>query len=119
MTDTKKILIIEDDQRIAQNIGKGLIEKGFEIEIAYDGLIGTKLFNNNSFDLIILDINLPSMNGYEVCKIIRQKDPNIPILMLTALGETEDKIQGFGMGADDYIVKPFDFRELLARINVF
>lgn len=119
MTDTKKILIIEDDQRIAQNIGKGLIEKGFEIEIAYDGLIGTKLFNNNGFDLIILDINLPSMNGYEVCKIIRQKDPNIPILMLTALGETEDKIQGFGVGADDYIVKPFDFRELLARINVF
>ena len=119
MTDTKKILIIEDDQRIAQNIGKGLIEKGFEIEIAYDGFIGTKLFNNNSFDLIILDINLPSMNGYEVCKIIRQKDPNIPILMLTALGETEDKIQGFGVGADDYIVKPFDFRELLARINVF
>lgn len=119
MTDTKKILIIEDDQRIAQNIGKGLIEKGFEIEIAYDGFIGTKLFNNNSFDLIILDINLPSMNGYEVCKTIRQKDPNIPILMLTALGETEDKIQGFGVGADDYIVKPFDFRELLARINVF
>ena len=119
MTDTKKILIIEDDQRIAQNIGKGLIEKGFEIEIAYDGLIGTKLFNNNGFDLIILDINLPAMNGYEVCKIIRQKDPNIPILMLTALGETEDKIQGFGVGADDYIVKPFDFRELLARINVF
>ena len=119
MTDTKKILIIEDDQRIAQNIGKGLIEKGFEIEIAYDGLIGTKLFNNNGFDLVILDINLPSMNGYEVCKIIRQKDPNIPILMLTALGETEDKIQGFSVGADDYIVKPFDFRELLARINVF
>ncbi len=119
MTDKKKILIVEDDQRIAQNIGKGLNEKGFEVEIAYDGLIGTKLANNNNFDLIILDINLPSMNGYEVCKTIRQKDPNVPILMLTALGETEDKIQGFGVGADDYIVKPFDFRELLARINVF
>ncbi len=119
MTDTKKILIIEDDIRIAQNIGRGLQEKGFEIEIAYDGLIGSKLAHNAAFDLVILDINLPSMSGYEVCKAIRQRDPNIPIVMLTALGETEDKIEGFNVGADDYVVKPFDFRELLARINVF
>lgn len=117
--DIRKILIVEDDSRIAQNISKGLREKGFETEVAYDGLIGSKLATANHFDLIILDINLPSMNGYEVCKIIRQRDPNVPILMLTALGEADDKIEGFNVGADDYIVKPFDFRELLARVNVF
>ena len=117
--DLKRILIIEDDARIAQNISKGLTEKGFETEVAYDGLIGSKIAHNGHFDLVILDINLPSMNGYEVCKNIRQHNANVPILMLTALGETEDKIEGFGVGADDYVVKPFDFRELLARINVF
>ncbi|TAE38274.1 MAG: DNA-binding response regulator [Runella slithyformis] len=117
--DVKRILIVEDDSRIAQNISKGLTEKGFETEVAYDGLIGSKIAHNSHFDLVILDINLPSLNGYEVCRNIRQRDPNVPILMLTALGETEDKIEGFGVGADDYVVKPFDFRELLARINVF
>ncbi len=115
----KRILIIEDDQRIAQNIARGLNEKDFETEIAYDGLIGSKIARSNHFDLILLDVNLPSMNGYEVCKNIRQRDASIPILMLTALGETEDKIEGFGVGADDYILKPFDLRELLARISVF
>ena len=117
--DLKRILIIEDDARIAQNISKGLTEKGFETEVAYDGLIGSKIAHNGHFDLVILDINLPSMNGYEVCKNIRQHNANVPIVMLTALGETEDNIEGFGVGADDYVVKPFDFRELLARINVF
>jgi two-component system, OmpR family, copper resistance phosphate regulon response regulator CusR len=117
--DKKKILIIEDDSRIAQNISRGLQEKGFEAEIAFDGLIGSKMAAATDYDLIILDINLPSLNGYEVCKNIRQRDPHIPILMLTALGETEDKIEGFEVGADDYIVKPFDLRELLARIYVF
>ncbi|NBB20242.1 response regulator [Runella sp. CRIBMP] len=117
--DAKKILIVEDDSRIAQNISKGLREKGFETEIAYDGLIGSKIATAHHFDLVILDINLPSMNGYEVCKLIRQRDPNVPVLMLTALGEPDDKIEGFNVGADDYIVKPFDFRELLARVNVF
>ena len=119
MNDTKKILIIEDDLRIAQNISKGLMEKGFETEIAYDGKIGVRLALANSFDLILLDLNLPELNGYEVCSEVRKRKPAIPIIMLTALGETEDKIEGFDRGADDYLVKPFDFRELLARINVF
>jgi two-component system, OmpR family, copper resistance phosphate regulon response regulator CusR len=119
MNEKNRVLIVEDDQRIAQNISRGLQEKGFDTDIAYDGMIGNKLSAANEYDLIILDINLPVMNGYEVCKNIRQRNPNIPILMLTALGETEDKIEGFSVGADDYIVKPFDFRELLARINVF
>ena len=113
------ILIVEDDVRIAQNISKGLVEKGYETEVAYDGKIGLKLGLHNDFDLILLDLNLPSLNGYEVCEEIRRKKPSVPIIMLTALGETEDKIEGFEKGADDYLVKPFDFRELLARINVF
>ncbi len=119
MNEQKKILIVEDDLRIAQNISKGLIEKGFETEIAYDGKIGVKLALANNFDLILLDLNLPELNGYEVCGEVRKRKPTIPIIMLTALGETEDKIEGFERGADDYLVKPFDFRELLARINVF
>jgi DNA-binding response OmpR family regulator len=119
MSSPKKILIVEDDLRIAQNISKGLIEKGFQTEIAYDGKIGLKLALNNDFDLLLLDLNLPELNGYEVCFEVRKKKPSIPIIMLTALGETEDKIEGFEKGADDYLVKPFDFRELLARINVF
>ncbi|MBX2951076.1 MAG: response regulator transcription factor [Leadbetterella sp.] len=119
MNETRKILIIEDDLRIAQNISKGLMEKGFETEVAYDGKIGVRLALANAFDLILLDLNLPELNGYEVCSEVRKRKPTIPIIMLTALGETEDKIEGFDRGADDYLVKPFDFRELLARINVF
>lgn len=119
MTKQKKILIIEDDLRIAQNISKGLVEKGFDTEVAYDGKIGVRLGLANPYDLILLDLNLPELNGYEVCSEIRKRKPEIPIIMLTALGETEDKIEGFERGADDYLVKPFDFRELLARINVF
>jgi two-component system copper resistance phosphate regulon response regulator CusR len=119
MNSEKKILIIEDDLRIAQNIAKGLNEKSYQTEIAFDGKIGLKLALHNDFDLILLDLNLPGLNGYEVCQEVRKLKPSIPIIMLTALGETEDKIEGFEKGADDYIVKPFDFRELLARINVF
>jgi two-component system, OmpR family, copper resistance phosphate regulon response regulator CusR len=116
----KKILIIEDDQRLAQTLSRGLREKDFDTEIAYDSKIGLKVFNNNKFDLVILDIGLPGgKNGYEVCAEIRQKDSQIPIIMLTALGDSDDKIEGFESGADDYIVKPYDFRELLARVNVF
>lgn len=113
-----KILIVEDDQRIAQNIQKGLEEKGFSSEIAYDGQIGLRFALSGQFDLMILDLNMPVMNGYEVCQKVREKNTDIPIIMLTALGETEDKILGFDKGADDYIVKPFDFRELLARVQV-
>lgn len=116
MTEQKRILIIEDDLRIAQNISKGLLEKGYITEIAYDGKIGLRLALANNFDLILLDLNLPELNGYEVCSEVRKRKPGIPIIMLTALGETEDKIEGFEKGADDYLVKPFDFDELIARI---
>lgn len=119
MSEKKKILIIEDEPRLAQTISKGLTEKDFETETAFDGQIGLRLALSGKFDLVILDVNLPLMNGYEVCAKIREKDTQTPIIMLTALGETDDKILGFEKGADDYIVKPFEYRELLARVNVF
>lgn len=116
MPDTK-ILIVEDHQKMADSISKGLLENGFLTDVAYDGFIGKRLSDSNDYDLIILDINLPLLNGYELCTEIRKKDPQVPVIMLTALGSTEDKLLGFEKGADDYIVKPFEFRELLARIK--
>ncbi len=112
----KKILIIEDDRRIAQNIYRGLINEGFQAFIAYDGITGKQMALGQHFDLILMDINLPGMRGTEVCKQVREYKPSVPIIMLSAYGEIEDKVDGLAKGADDYIVKPFDFRELLARI---
>ena len=113
----KNILIVEDDRRIAQNIYRGLTAESFEAEIAYDGITGKQMALDKKFDLVLLDVNLPGMKGYEVCQQIRIYKPMLPIIMLTAYGEIEDKVEGLNRGADDYIVKPFDFRELLARIN--
>lgn len=112
-----KLLLVEDDLRVSELIKRGLEEQGFLVTLAYDGLMGKKLMTSNSYDLIITDIVLPQMNGIELCKEIRMIWPEIPILMLTALGTTDDKIEGFDAGADDYLVKPFDFRELHARIK--
>lgn len=114
-----KILIVEDEQRLADVLKKQLEESGFFVEVANDGYIGKQLAGKNRYNLIILDINLPLINGYDLCKEIRKTNNDIPIIMLTAFGTPENKISGFEMGADDYVVKPFDFRELLARINVF
>ena len=112
-----KILVIEDDSRVAALIERGLSEQGFNVTLAYDGLSGKKLALENSYDLIITDIIMPGPDGIDLCSEIRQKDPDIPIIMLTALGTTADKVEGFDAGADDYLVKPFEMRELLARIN--
>ena len=114
-----RILIIEDEKRVASFICKGLEEEGYETDVAYDGLMGKKKALSQKYDMIILDINLPHINGYEVCKEIRSYNASIPVLMLTALGTTEDKLEGFSAGADDYLVKPFEFKELLARVKVF
>lgn len=112
----KRILIVEDDRRIAQNISRGLQEEGYETDVVYDGINGRQLALQQKFDLILLDINLPGVSGYEICRTLREEKPLLPIILLTALGEIEDKIEGLQLGADDYIVKPFDFRELNARI---
>jgi two-component system, OmpR family, copper resistance phosphate regulon response regulator CusR len=112
-----RILLVEDEKKIADALKKGLTENQYDVEIAYDGLEGKKLFDTQVFDLAILDINLPGMNGYDLCKEIRTKNQQIPVMMLTALNAIDDKIEGFDAGADDYIIKPFDFKELLVRIR--
>jgi two-component system copper resistance phosphate regulon response regulator CusR len=112
-----RILVIEDEDRVALPIKKGLEELGFSATIASDGLVGKRLALSMAFDLIITDILIPGINGIELCKAIRQELPDIPIIMLTALGTTDDKVEGFDSGANDYMVKPFDFRELHVRIR--
>lgn len=115
--DGLNILLVEDEKKIADTLAQGLSEHQYNISVAYDGVIGKKLFDSQNYDLVILDINLPGMNGYELCKAIRLKNERVPIIMLTALSTTDDKIEGFEAGADDYIVKPFDFKELLVRLK--
>jgi DNA-binding response OmpR family regulator len=112
-----KILLIEDEKKIADTLSKGLSELHYYVETAYDGKIGLRLFDAGTFNLVITDINLPGINGYDLCKIIRSRNQHVPLIMLTALGNTSDKIEGFDAGADDYLVKPFEFKELLARIR--
>jgi two-component system, OmpR family, copper resistance phosphate regulon response regulator CusR len=111
------ILIVEDELKVVDFLKKGLEEKGYSVEVAYDGQLGEKLALRNHYDILLLDVILPLINGYELCKRIRDKKPLMPILMLTALGTTDDKLTGFDSGADDYLVKPFEFNELLARIR--
>jgi len=113
-----KILIVEDEPKVARFIKDGLEESQFDSDVAYDGLEGEKLFLQYSYDLVILDIIIPYISGIELCRRIKARKPEIPVLMLTALGTTEDKLTGFEAGADDYLVKPFEFLELLARIKV-
>ena len=112
-----KVLIIEDDLRVAELIQRGLEEQGFGTTLAYDGLSGKKLALQGEFDLIITDIILPKINGIDLCKELKQSIPDTPIMMLTALGTTDDKVEGFDAGADDYLVKPFEMRELLVRMR--
>lgn len=109
--------MIEDEKKIADTLAKGLKEQDYHVETAYDGSIGLRIFESGSFNLLITDINLPGINGYELCKTIRNRNQHIPIIMLTALSTTDDKIEGFDAGADDYLVKPFEFKELLVRIR--
>ena len=115
--DEIRILFVEDEKKIAHALKTGMEEQGFQVELAYDGAMGEELFNNYDFDLVILDINLPDINGYALSRMIRERNRDIPILMLTALGTVEDKVEGFEAGADDYLVKPFAFKELVARIK--
>jgi two-component system, OmpR family, copper resistance phosphate regulon response regulator CusR len=113
------ILLVEDDPKLGNTV-KGELEKnGFTVKLAYDGKIAERLFSQETFDVVLLDINVPVINGFDLCKSFRIKNAGVPIIMLTALGEMDDKMEAFGAGADDYIVKPFNIKELIARINVF
>jgi DNA-binding response OmpR family regulator len=115
--DMKRILIVEDDERLSSVLYKGLAGEGFSVTLAADAEKGFELYQSMEFDLILTDLVLPGEDGIYLCKKIRKENSEIPILMLTALGTTDDKLVGFDVGADDYLVKPFDFRELFARIK--
>ncbi|MGN6510782.1 MAG: response regulator transcription factor [Chitinophaga sp.] len=112
------ILLVDDEPRIADTLSFGLTENGYRVAVAYDGSTGYSMFREGGFDLLVLDIDLPGMNGYELCKRVRAENTNVPIIMLTALSTIDDKIEGYDAGADDYIIKPFEFRELLMKIKV-
>lgn len=114
----RTILVVEDEKRIAEILKKGLTELGFRVALSYDGQEGLDMARTHLYDLVITDIMLPVMDGITLSRILRKEFPHIPIIMLTALGTTDDKLEGFDAGADDYLVKPFDLRELHARINI-
>ena len=112
-----KILVIEDEKLLAESIRAVLEQKGFEVETVYDGETGAEYASLGIYDLLILDVMMPGMNGFEVAKQVRAQRCSTPILMLTALGGIDDRIRGLNSGADYYLTKPFDTRELLACIN--
>ena len=112
----RKVLIVEDDGNIAELLQLYLEKESFEVSVAHDGVAGLNSFQSFQPDLVLLDIMLPGMDGWSVCRKIRESS-KVPIIMLTAKGETADKVSGLEMGADDYIVKPFEMKEVLARIR--
>jgi DNA-binding response OmpR family regulator len=112
-----QVLVVEDEPKVAAVLKQGLEEHGYDTTIVYDGQMGLRTASHDTFDLIILDLIIPYINGLELCKEIKRVTPSVPVLMVTALGTTDDKVAGFDAGADDYLVKPFEFKELLARVK--
>src|SRR3954451_5635997 len=112
-----RILVVEDDSRMADVIAKGLREQSYAVDVAHDGEAGLYQASINDYDVIVLDVLLPKRDGYEVCRELRTRGDTTPILMLTARAAIDDRVTGFDAGADDYLTKPFSFRELLARIR--
>lgn len=112
-----KVLLVEDDHRISSIVRKGLEQEGFTVDVAFNGESGLEMALSNGFDVVVLDLMLPLMDGLEVCKNLRQQKNGTPVLMLTAKAEVSDKVNGLTIGADDYLAKPFAFDELLARIK--
>lgn len=112
------ILLVEDEPKIASSIQQWLSEHEFGVDVAPDGAVGRHLALSKDYALVLLDLNLPFVNGVEVCQAIRENKPDLPIIMVTAMGSMDEKLNGFDVGANDYLVKPFDFRELLARMRV-
>lgn len=119
MENSYRILLAEDEPKLSQVVQEELTRQGYVTDVAYDGSIAEKLFKQHAYSLVLLDINLPYKNGLALCKEFREINNKVPIIMLTALGELKDKMDAFNLGADDYIVKPFEFDELSARIKVF
>jgi len=112
-----RILVVEDEKKVASFIKKGLEEQSYVVDVAHDGRRGEELVSQNEYDIVILDVLLPTQDGVVTCKRIRDKKIDTPILMLTAIGETDAKVRGLDSGADDYMTKPFHFEELLARVR--
>jgi DNA-binding response OmpR family regulator len=112
-----RILVAEDEPKVSAFLREGLEQNGYQVDVANDGAAATALASKNHYDLAILDVIMPRLRGTEVCKLIKQTHPEMPVLMLTAQGATDDKLRGFDSGTDDYLVKPFEFQELLARIK--
>ncbi|OGC95127.1 DNA-binding response regulator [Candidatus Amesbacteria bacterium RIFCSPLOWO2_02_FULL_48_11] len=112
-----RILVVEDEHRIANSIKKGLEQEHFAVDVAYSGSDGWDLAEGEEYDLIILDLMLPGMDGLEICRKLRRAGINTPVLMLTAKGQVQDRVTGLDTGADDYVTKPFAFEELLARVR--
>ncbi|WP_080056296.1 response regulator [Spirosoma aerolatum] len=112
-----KVLLVEDEERLASFIRKGISAEGYEVDVAYDGRAGLSLFRRDIYDIIILDVNIPLLNGFDLCQLIRSENEVVPVLMLTALDSLSNKTDGFNAGADDYLAKPFEFQELLLRLR--
>ncbi|MBN8821602.1 MULTISPECIES: response regulator transcription factor [unclassified Spirosoma] len=112
-----KVLLVEDEERLASFIRKGISAEGYEVDVAYDGRAGLSHFRRDIYDIIILDVNIPLLNGFDLCQLIRSENEIVPVLMLTALDSLSDKTDGFNAGADDYLAKPFEFQELLLRLR--
>jgi DNA-binding response OmpR family regulator len=119
MANDYRILLVEDEVKLAQVIQDELIRHGYQTDIAADGMEASRLFSQYVYSLVLLDINLPFKNGFALCTEFRALRKNVPIIMLSAAGEIHDKVEAFNLGADDYIVKPFHFVELFARVKVF
>lgn len=115
--DKSRILLVEDEENLAHGLEYNLTEEGYRVTLARDGKEAIKFFDENEFDLIVLDIMLPYFNGFEIAKHVREKHPQMPILMLTARTQVEDRVKGLELGADDYLTKPFHLKELLLRIK--
>lgn len=119
MEISHRILLIEDEPKLGKVILEELRGQGYQVDLAADGLIAETFFRQNNYALVLMDINIPHKSGFELCKDFRDHKKSIPIIMLSALGEINDKMEAFKLGADDYIVKPFHFDELFARLKVF
>jgi two-component system, OmpR family, response regulator len=113
-----KVLIIEDDPTLSKNISEALKAENLNTECVYEGLLADRMLKKDDFDCIVMDINLPGKNGFDLCKDFRRYNTTTPVIILTAFGELEDKVQGFDCGADDYLTKPFYMRELTLRVNL-